>query len=962
MTDAVPTSHAPFEPDAANDLLAVVRDVMAEVRPGQVITRPLSLDSSLDTELGLDSLSRMQLLARIERRFGVGLPERVLAEAATPRDLLRAVLGATPRLGLEQATKVTRLAVGEAQAAPSSAKTLIDVLDWHIQQHPERAHIRLYSDEEEGDTLTYRQLQEGAVTVAAGLQYHGVERGQAIALMLPTGTAYFFSFIGILLAGCVPVPIYPPARPSQLEDHLRRHAGILANCLAPVLITLPEGKALARLLRAHVESLRQVVSVEELAGLPGTWRYPPLTADDTAFLQYTSGSTGNPKGVVLSHANLLANIRAMGSVVRASADDVFVSWLPLYHDMGLIGAWLGSLYYAFPLVIMPPLSFLSRPQRWLWALHRYRGTLSAAPNFGYETCLRRLEDRDIQGLDLSSWRLAFNGAEAVSPETLTRFMQRFASYGFQRESLIPVYGLAESSVGLTFPPLGREPLIDLVQRDVFTRSGQAIPAAATDKTALRFIACGLPLPGHQIRVVDEADRELPERRQGRLHFRGPSATRGYFRNPSETQALFHGDWLDTGDLGYIAGGELYVTGRIKDIIIRAGRNIYPHEVEQAISQIEGIRKGCVAVFGSKDAAAGTEHLIVLAETREQAPARLDDLRARSNAVVTDLIGAPPDEVILSPPGTVLKTSSGKIRRAASRAVYERGEIGKPPRAVWRQIARLTLEGLRPLLRRIRQRAVEQLFAVYAWSVFGLLAPPVWVSVMVLPSLAWRWRIVRSAIWLLRRATRTSLTVQGLENLPPPETPFVLVSNHASYVDPYVLIAVIPRHLRFVAKAELGRDPLLGKALRRIGTEFVERFEAEKGIGDAKRLAQALKPAQPLVYFAEGTFTRMSGLLPFHLGAFTAAAEAGAPVVPVALRGTRSILRGESAFPRHGAVQITIGKPIAPATAAVGEDLWQAALNLRNAAREHILRHCGEPDLGYEHPTIPKMATPGKVDY
>jgi 1-acyl-sn-glycerol-3-phosphate acyltransferase len=961
MTASVPTSHSSSDPDAAESLLAVVRDVIAEIRPGQAMMQPLSLDNSLDRELGLDSLTRMQLVARIERRFGVRLPERLLVEAETPRDFLRAVLSATPQLEPEPGETITRLVLGEAQAAPYSAETLIDVLDWHIEQHPDRPHIRLYSDQEEGETLTYRQLKEGAVKVASGLQYHGVQRGQAIAVMLPTGAEYFFSFVGILLAGCVPVPIYPPARPAHLEDHLRRHAGILANCLAPVLITPPEGKALARLLRAHVETLQQVVSVEELAGLPGSWLPPPVSAGDTAFLQYTSGSTGNPKGVILSHANLLANIRAMGTVVRASADDVFVSWLPLYHDMGLIGAWLGSLYYAFPLVIMPPLSFLSRPQRWLWAIHRYRGTLSASPNFGYETCLRRLEDRDIQGLDLSSWRIAFNGAEAVSPETVTRFMQRFSSYGFKRESLMPVYGLAESTVGLAFPPLGREPLVDLVQREVFARSGRASPAVATDKTPLRFTACGLPLPGHQTRVVDAADRELPERQQGHIHFRGPSATSGYFRDHSGTQALFHGNWLDTGDLGYIAGGELYVTGRSKDIIIRAGRNIYPHEVEQAIGQIEGIRKGCVAVFGSTDATAGTERLIVLAETREQAPSRLEELRAQTNAVVTDLIGAPPDEVMLSPPGTVLKTSSGKIRRTATRELYDRGEIGKPQRAVWRQIAGLALEGVLPMLRRIGQRTAEWLFAGYAWSVFGLLAPIVWASVMILPSLVWRWRIVRSAIRLLRWATRTPLTVQGLENLPPAGTAFALVSNHASYLDAYVLIAAIPRHLGFVAKAELERDPLLGRALVRIGTEFVERFEVEKGVGDARRLARILKQGRSLVFFAEGTFTRMPGLQSFHLGAFTAAAEAGAPVVPVALRGTRSILRGESAFPRHGEVHVTIGKPIEPASAAPAGDSWQAALTLRNAARDHILRHCGEPDLGYEKPSLPKAPAASKAD-
>jgi len=946
------TEYSRDEDATVEELLAVVREIIAELHPHQRSSRTPSLDASLDRELGFDSLSRVELLSRIERRFDVALPERLFAEAETPRDLLRAVLLAKPLVGTKF-QDVARLALGGTESAPISAETLIHALDWHIDRHPERPHIRLYRDDGEGQTLSYLELKSGALQVAAGLQYHGVEPGQAVAIMLPTGPEYFFSFLGTLLAGGVPVPIYPPARMSQLEEHLRRHGAILANCGAPILITVPEGRRVGRLLRGRVENLRYVASVAELSSLPGGWAEPRIVARDLAFLQYTSGSTGTPKGVALTHANLLANIRAMGEAVNASSEDVFVSWLPLYHDMGLIGAWLGSLYHAMPLVLMSPLSFLSRPQRWLWAIHRYRGTLSASPNFGYEMCRRRLENRDLEGLDLSSWRLAFNGAEAVSPETVEGFIERFRPYGFHAEAMQPVYGLAESSVGLAFPPPGRGPLIDRIRREPFSRRGIATPADDSDRIALRFVSCGLPLPGHQIRVVDEVDRELPERQQGYIHFRGPSATSGYFRDREHTRALFHGDWLDSGDLGYIAGGELYLTGRVKDIIIRGGRNIYPHEIEQVVSAVDGVRKGCVAVFGGKNQEVGTERLIVLAETRLREAGELDEVRARINASVTDLLGAPPDDIVLAAPGAVLKTSSGKVRRAAIRELYERGDVGKPQRAVWGQIARLAMTGWLPRWRRLLARTAEWSFAAYAWSVFGLLAPVVWTAVMILPSDMWRWRIMRGGIRLLRWATRTRLRVRGLEDLPPPDQPFVLVSNHASYLDAYALIAAIPRPISFVAKAELGLDPLLGRALTQIGTEFVERFEAEKGVGDARRLAGALSRGRSLVFFAEGTFTRVPGLMPFRLGAFAAALEAGVPVVPVALRGTRSMLRGDSWFPRRGAIGVTLGKPLnASAALAESGDIWRAALRMRDEARAQILRYCGEPDLGFERSEIP----------
>jgi len=653
--------------------------------------------------------------------------------------------------------------------------------------------------------------------------------------------------------------------------------------------------------------------------------------------------------VVLSHANLIANIRAMGQVVQAGPEDVFVSWLPLYHDMGLIGAWLGSLYYAALFVVMSPLSFLARPERWLWAIHRHRGTLSAAPNFGYEYCLKRLQDEDLQGLDLSCWRAAFNGAEAVSPDTLEQFGARFAPLGFSSSAMMPVYGLAESSVGLAFPPLQRGPLIDRVERETFMQSGKAVPASSDDAHALRFVSSGKPLPGHQVRVVDPAGHELPERREGRLEFRGPSSTSGYYRDADKTQDLFHDHWLDSGDLAYMANGEIYITGRIKDIIIRAGRNIYPHELEEAVGSVVGVRTGRVAVFGSEDQRSGTERLVILAETRSTDSGERERLRAEINALATDLIGAPPDEIVLAPPGTVLKTSSGKIRRAASREVFEKGDIGKRQRSVPWQVARVAMAGIVPQLRRSGRYARAAIYAAWCWMVYLLLSPVVWFSVTLLPNIVWRWAVMRACIRVLEKATATPVKVNGLQHIPTDGRPCVLVANHASYLDSYTLVAKLPGHFRFIAKAELAETFVVRLPLQRIHTEFVERFETSKGVRDTQRLAEVLKNGHSMMFFAEGTFTRVPGLRPFHLGAFSVAAEAGAPVIPVAIRGTRSILRSGSWFPHRGAISVEVGEPLQPAEFAeqAGGDKWRIAIALRDRCRAFILRHCGEPDLASE---------------
>ena len=399
MTAApIPT---PVRAPAASALLAVVEATLRDLRAASPDLPPVTLESVLDEDLGFDSLARMELLLRTERAFGIALPEDTLQRTETVADLLRAVQqcaaaphrapgAATTAVPLPAAIPLTTAGVAQ-QGAPQTAVTLLDVLEWHLQAHPDQTQIVYLHDGSE-QRISYRQLADAAAAIASGLQHAGVVPRQSVAIMLPTSPEYFSTYFGILMAGAIPVPIYPPARPSQLEDHVRRHTGILDNAQAVALVTVPESTVVARLLQARVPGLRRVVTPQQLAASGGTPTPVALRGDDNAFIQYTSGSTGNPKGVALSHANLLANIRAMAQAVQATPRDVFVSWLPLYHDMGLIGAWLGSLYVGFPLVVMSPLAFLAQPLRWLQAIHRWRGTLSAGPNFAYELCLKRIDD------------------------------------------------------------------------------------------------------------------------------------------------------------------------------------------------------------------------------------------------------------------------------------------------------------------------------------------------------------------------------------------------------------------------------------------------------------------------------------------------------------------------------------------------------------------------------------------
>ncbi|QDQ92399.1 AMP-binding protein [Rhodococcus sp. WB9] len=922
-------------------LLAVVRDLVAE-RHTVDRAAPATLDSEFDHDLGLDSLGVTELLARTEDAFGVSLDRGVLATVETPRDLMTAVRRAPSQSHLPS-IPVRHPAPPPIARTPDATATLTEALSWHARTHPDRVHLRILSGgtEDEGtqDEVGYGELQSAAATVSAALLARDLRPGERAAIMLPTGRDYFTTFLGVLLAGGVPVPVYPPARPSQLAEHLRRQVHILGNAQACVLVTDPEAARLARLVRGQVQSVRHVLTPNELTGY-GEAAGAVRGADDIALLQYTSGSTGDPKGVTLTHANLLSNIRAMGTATGVSTSDVFVSWLPLYHDMGLIGAWLSSLYFGVPLAVMSPLEFLARPARWLWAIDAHLGTLSAAPNFAFELCMRKITDAELGGLDLSSLRMVFNGAEPVSADTVTRFAERFAAYGLRRQAQAPVYGLAEACVGLTLPPVGRGPVVDRVDRERFLRTGRAIRAADADLDPLRFVGCGQAIPNHHIRVVDSAGNVLGDRREGRIEFRGPSATTGYFRNPRATKALLRHGWLDTGDLGYLDGGELYVTGRIKDLIIRAGRNLHPEELERAVGDIPGIRKGCVVVFATSGHPGGTERLVVLAETRQTADAVLTGLRERIIGISIDLLGTPPDDIVLAPPGTVPKTSSGKLRRAATRHHYEQGDVRARPRPVWWQLARFGARGVLPRLRRAGTITSTGAYALWCWSVVVAVGLPTLIAVALVPGLGARRVVVHAAARSLARLTGAPVTANGVDRLAQ-VTSCVVVANHASFLDGIAMSTILPHHFTFVAGEVFEHKPLVGFLLRRIGTRFVERTEREQSVADTGHLEEAAAGGEPLVVFPEGSLSPVPGLRPFHMGAFVIAARAGLPVVPVAISGTRAMMWPDRGTIIHrGAIHLTVAEPILP----VGND-WTAATVLERKAHAAIAAHCGEPDIG-----------------
>ena len=920
-------------------VLGIVAELVDELRgaapPGHVAPGDL-----LERDLGISSLERVELLVRLERVFDVRLSDAAMADAETPLDLVHAIQRAEPSV-IEHLPAVQPRAPGDtrvATPAPPSVCTVVEALAWHAERTPDRIHIHLRENDEQETTLTYGRLWQQARAVASGLLARGLGHHDTVAIVLRTELAFFPSFFGTLLAGCVPVPLYPPFRANRIEEYALRQVEIIRNAGARLMITFAEVERVAGLLVNQAPSLKTIVRMDALAGETAGRQQRRSKADDPALIQYTSGSTGHPKGVLLSHANLLANIRAIQQGLAIGSNDVGVSWLPLYHDMGLIGAWLGTLYCGIPLALMSPLAFLARPARWLWALHGHRGTLSPAPNFAFDLCTHRITDAELKGLDLSSVRVLLNGAEAVSPDALERFTKRFASYGLRAEALAPVYGLAECGVGLALPPLGRRPRIDRVDRVAFEKTGRAIPAVADAVSVRRFVSCGCALPGHKLQVVDEAGTALAERREGRVRFRGPSATGGYYRNPEATRELIGTDgWLETGDLGYIAGGEVFVTGRRKDLIIKGGRNLHPQEAEEIVSDVQGVRKGCVAAFGIPDPDLGTERFVIVAETRVANAVNRQQIQSAVIARLVDVVGLPPDVVVLSPPGSVLKTSSGKIRRSATRAAYLAGRLTRGRSSAAAQWARLAGRASLARFGRWTTRSLFAVFTTYVVTMFVTTGLVVWGLMAIWPSGPRIDRLVGRWTRLLFALTGCRIDVHGLDHLHE-LGPAVLVANHASYLDPVLMLSVLPVSVRFAAKRQLTRYPFIGMAIRKRGHITIENADLSQRIEGAHDIRAPLAAAESLFVFPEGTFVAAPGLLPFRLGAFRAAAESGCPVVPITIRGTRHIFPADTWLLQPGRITVTIGKPIL----ATGQS-WLEIVRMRDEARAVIARGTGEDE-------------------
>jgi acyl-CoA synthetase (AMP-forming)/AMP-acid ligase II len=550
----------------------------------------------------------------------------------------------------------------------SGAKTLAEVLATRASLSGDRRWLTLYEKESARESFTFGEFYERASRAAGCLSSRGVVQQDRVLIILPTSIGFFETFFGALLLGAVPVPLYPPVRLNLLGDYEENLKKLAAVTRARVLVT---EELMLPIARRPVEAggTMAVVSPEDLRkGSPAA----PAAFDGSSLglLQFTSGSTGVQKGVALTHSNLLANVRAIGSVLGLGEEDAGVSWLPLYHDMGLIGMAIAPLYWGLPLFCASPIDFLRRPSRWLRMISENRATVTAAPNFAYSLAARKVRDSEIEGIDLSSLRVALCGAEPINAQTVSGFTGRFGDYGLSPKAFLPAYGLAENTLAVSFSGLGEGARVLSVDRALLDGEGRAVkPVEGSLKRVL--VSVGKPLPTVEVEILGEKGKPLPEGWRGEICVAGPSVMAGYFENPEATGKALKAGRLHTGDLGFILDGDLFICGRLKDLVIRAGRNYFAEDLESAAA-VEGLRPGGVAVFSTEDSGRGVEEIVVVAETARPREGMEEEIKM----TIGSATGCRPDRVILVAPHTIPKTSSGKIQRFMLKNWYEEGKLAE----------------------------------------------------------------------------------------------------------------------------------------------------------------------------------------------------------------------------------------------------------------------------------------------
>lgn len=553
----------------------------------------------------------------------------------------------------------------------SRSMDLGDALLYSAERYPE-SKICFSSFRSGLQEVSFEDITVLSQRYACGLQQLGLQNGDLVGLHLSTQPEFVYSFLGTIRAGGVPVPLPTYSGCQGLAGLMERLKHILVHCRARYLITEPHlFDGVQAQLRAEIFPDHHWLTPAEIDAAGNGATLLRQGRSDLCLVQYTSGSTAAPKGVALTHGNVLAGLAAISNEIRLTSADVWCSWLPLYHDMGLIGM-LCNLAQGASLYLSRPRSFIGDPGGWLGKFSQWGGTLYAGPSFSFAHMLTNINDEQLARLDLSHWRLAFNGSESIDPLVIEQFIERFSQVGFRASAMFPVYGMAEATLAVSFPVLGSQPVTQWVDGKILAESGRPVAVGRSSPKARGVVSVGRAVRGHTVRIVDSRGVELPENAVGQIQVKGPAIMTGYFADLKESAMVLRDGWLSTGDLGYLCEGLLYITGRAKEMIIVNGKKFYPQDVEPLVNHLDGVYKGRCVAFGSANGAA--QQMTVVVETNLNSKLERTALVSKLRSLVSNHLGLFALQIYLLQPGSIPRTSSGKQQRLLLRDQLQLGQL------------------------------------------------------------------------------------------------------------------------------------------------------------------------------------------------------------------------------------------------------------------------------------------------
>lgn len=922
-----------MQPDAdqlQRHLLHVIRLLLREIGAHPRTLNAIQLHAILLDDLGLGSLERITLLQRLEERFGVMLTVDAVMLADTVQDIYQLLESACKAQSVAQQTPLPDLSqMPQHPSQPLDAcHDIIAILRQHAEDEPQRLHACLLQDSGKSIELTYADLWQRVQHVAAQLLAHNIPAESVVAIALMSAEAFMVSYLAVICAGLQPLVMRMPVNVHGLRrlywkirlPLLQRHAVTVLlsedrqQQLLAESINLTSGHAISHL---NYTDLSQMPAISNVT-------FPEVNLQHSIYRRLSWDAEKLWRHNI-SHGQWLQQLREDAGAMQLKPTDVVLSWLPLVEPIGLLTSWLGSLCHGLPFIWMPPQEFLAHPQRWLWAIHQYRASVSFAPDTAYALCLRHIKPADCVGLDLSCWRLALNLGTVHSIEVRQRFIERFKAYQFSVDALQQAYVPAGASMLLTLSQVSNPPQLERISAAELRNQDVAQLLSVDHIHDSVLLAAGSAIAGDTLRVVNAEGELLAQRQIGFIQ---------YQRTLDGSTPV----WQQTADLGYLVQDTLYIVVADPTQVDIYGNYMSQHAIQFLTQTIPGLRQAKVLSFCVEDPYTSRNKWILILEAAH-AKRRFFERRARSLLLhrMAQCFGVLPDHVLFYPKDGLQQFAGQSCAPIqVAQAYYQQGKLlpgyaGGYRRRLWQKLKTNLGRCMYPLV-----IAAKAIYSLYFLICCVVLLIPTRLVVKLLPRNAGR-RVFKVFCQVLWKVVGCPIRCEGFQHLPA-STPVIFAVNHASYLDVLALFAVLPTHASFVGKRALDGMPLLGGLFKNLGLLFVDPNNFQRAEHNLQQMVESLKQ-QSLVVFPEGTFTPATGLRPFKLGAFIAAAKAQVPICPVSCRGLRTILRDCDVLLRPAVIYIKAKPLLKPR----GSDM-QAIVDLRDRVRAAIAEDCGEPVL------------------